>query len=316
MRTLLFLLPLSLVASLVPGAFAQVARPAQNIAAEAALPNLPAQVIGPDDMIMLAVYDSPEFTRTIRVGADGEIRLPMLKQKIKASGLLPSELESSVATALTDEKLLVDPFVTVTMMEYHSRPISVIGAVKRPLTFQAVGSVTLLEALARAEGLTDEAEGQILISRPGADKKTMLVQRVQVKALIDNADPELNVKLQGGEEIRVPEAPRMTVTGNVKKPGSFVVKESSELTVFKAIALAEGLSQYAGNVAYIYRPDDAKGTKNEIVVPLKSILTRKSPDVPLQARDILYIPDSSGKRNLERVLGMGAGVATGLAIFH
>ena len=94
------------------------------------------------------------------------------------------------------------------------------------------------------------------------------------------------------------------------------MKESSELTVFKAIAMAEGLSQFSGNVAYIYRPDDAKGSKNEIVVPLKLILSRKSPDIPLQARDILYIPDSSGKRNLERLLTVGGGVATGLAIFH
>ena len=148
---------------------------------------------------------------------DGEIRLPMVKQHIKASGLLPAQLEIAVSKALSDEKLLVDPFVTVTMMEYHSRPISVVGAVKKPITFQAIGPVTLLEALARAEGLTDEAEGQILISRPGGDKKTALVQRVPVKSLIDNADPEFNVKLMGGEEIRVPEAPRITVTGQREK---------------------------------------------------------------------------------------------------
>src|SRR5450432_172943 len=100
-------------------------RPQQNIAAEAFIPNLPAQIIGSDDMILLTVYDSPEFTRTVRVSPDGEIRLPMVKQRIKADGLLPSELEASVAKALTDEKLLVDPFVTVTIVEYHSRPISI-----------------------------------------------------------------------------------------------------------------------------------------------------------------------------------------------
>ncbi|MCU1262512.1 MAG: polysaccharide export protein [Bryobacterales bacterium] len=288
----------------------------QNIAAEAFIPNLPAQIIGPDDMVLLSVYDSPEFTRTVRVGSDGDIRIPMLKQRVRAEGLLPAQLEVAVAKALTDEKLLIDPFVTVTVIEYHSRPISVVGAVKKPITFQAIGPMTLLEALARAEGLTDLAEGQILVSHPSAGNHNALVQRIPVKSLIDNADPEYNIKLKGGEEIRVPEAPRITVAGNVRKPGSFPVKDASELTVMKAIALGEGLSQFYGNTAYIYRVDDSKGTKNEIEIPLKKILDRKSPDIPLQARDILYIPDSTGKRSWDKILSIGGATASGVAIFH
>jgi len=65
------------------------------------------------------------------------IRLPMLKRLIKAEGLFPADLETAIAQALRDEQILVDPFVTVTIAEYHSRPISVSGAVKMPLVFQA-----------------------------------------------------------------------------------------------------------------------------------------------------------------------------------
>ena len=297
--------------------FGQISsKPAPNIALEASIPNLPAQIIGPDDMIMLSVYDSPEFTRTVRVGPDGTIRLPMLKQRVKAEGLLPSQLESAIADALQQEKLLVDPFVTVNVMEYHSRPVNVIGAVKQPTTFQVIGTVTLLDAITRAGGLRDDAEGEILLSRLGSDKKTALTQRIPAKALIESADSEYNVKLQGGEEIRVPEAPRVTIAGNVKKPGQIPVKEATELTVMKAIAMAEGLAPYSQNIAYIYRPDDEKGTKNEISIPLKAILQRKAPDVPLMARDILYIPDSSGKKNLEKVLGLGATTLSGMLIWR
>jgi polysaccharide biosynthesis/export protein len=278
--------------------------------------NLPSQVIGPDDLIGLSVYDSPEFSRTVRVGPDGTIRLPMLKQKIQAAGILPSDLEISVAKALVDEKLLVEPFVTVTMAEYHSRPISVVGAVKNPLTFQAVGSVTLIDAVTRAGGLTDEAEGELIVSRASVGTQAALLQRISVRELIDQADPAVNLKLTGGEEIRVPAAPRITVTGNVKKPGSYPLKENSEMTVMKAIALAEGTAQFFGNKAYIYRADDATGKKNEIEVSLADILKRKAQDVPLVPRDILYITDSSGKRNLDRALGIAAATASGLVIFH
>ncbi len=192
--------------------------------------NLPSQVIGPDDLIALSVYDSPEFSRTVRVGPDGTIRLPMLKQKIQAAGVLPSDLRSPVAKALVDEKLLVEPFVTVTMAEYHSFYRSACGAVKNPLTFQAVGSVTLIDAVTRAGGLTDEAEGELIVSRASVGTQAALLQRISIRELIDQADPAVNLKLTGGEEIRVPAAPRITVTGNVKKPGSYPLKENSEMT--------------------------------------------------------------------------------------
>ncbi|HEY3839291.1 MAG TPA: polysaccharide biosynthesis/export family protein, partial [Bryobacteraceae bacterium] len=179
-----------------------IARPPVSV--EPAPTNLPAQRIGPDDLIGLSVYDSPEFTRTIRVGPDGSIRLPMLRQRISAEGLMPSELEMAIADALTAEQLLVDPFVTVTVVEYHSRPISVVGAVKMPVTFQAIGTVTLIDALTRAEGVTEEAAGDILVSRIGTDGSRTLAQRIPYRQLIDAADPSLNLRLVGGEEIRVP----------------------------------------------------------------------------------------------------------------
>lgn len=83
-------------------------------------PNLPAQRIGANDLIAISVYDSPEFTRTVRISAEGQIQLPMLRRRIKAAGSLPSELESAIADALRAEQLLVDPVVTVTVVEYHS----------------------------------------------------------------------------------------------------------------------------------------------------------------------------------------------------
>ncbi len=127
--------------------------------------NLPQQKIGPDDLIGISVYDAPELTRTVRVGADGSFRLPMLKQRINASGLFPADVETAIAEALKKEDIFVDPIVTVSVVEYRSRPINVAGAVKKPLTFQATGTITLLDALSRAEGLSEFAGSEILVSR-------------------------------------------------------------------------------------------------------------------------------------------------------
>ncbi len=294
------------------GCFAQtsVSHPSGEPGATA---NLPVQRIGPNDLIAVSVYDSPELTRTVRVGADGLIRLPMLKRRIQAQGLMPAELEMAIAEALKGEQLIVDPFVTVTVAEYHSRPISVAGAVKNPLTFQAVGPVTLLEAITRAGGLGPDAGPEVLISKtqPGPDgAPTSLVQRVLVKALIDVADPEVNIKLTGGEEIRVPEVGKIFVVGNVKRPGAYPVQDVSETTVFKLLAVAEGLMPMASKQAFIYRREGGTGAKNEIPIELGKIMDRKAPDVPLLANDILYIPDNRSKRLgvavLEKILMFGS----------
>jgi polysaccharide export outer membrane protein len=252
--------------------------------------NLPQQSIGANDLIAISVYDAPELTRTIRVDADGSIRLPLLKNAVQAEGLLPMNLEASVGEALKAEEILVDPIVKVTVVEYYSRPISIAGAVHKPVTFQAVGKVTLLEALARAEGLSPEAGLEILVSFPD-----QLVRRIPVKALIDDADPETNIRLYGGEEIRVPEAGKIYVVGNVKRPGAFPVRDSADTSVLKLLALAEGLTAYSSRQAYIYRREPG-AAKKEIAIELDKIMKRKMPDVPLEANDILYIPDNTGKR--------------------
>lgn len=273
--------------------------------------NLPAQPVGPNDLIAVTVYDAPELSRTVRISGDGFIRLPMLKQRIQAEGAYPSDLEAAIVQALREEQILVDPFVTVTIAEYHSRPISVAGAVKMPLVFQAEGPTTLLEAIARAQGLREDAGREILVSRtqPGPDDKpVLLTRRINVRALIDDADPSLNLKLTGGEEVRVPEVGKIYILGNVKKPGAFAVQDGDDTTILQMLALAEGLMPFASRQAFVYRRE-AAGVKNEIPIPLDKIMQRKAPDVALTANDILYIPDNKGRRltlgALEKILAFG-----------
>jgi polysaccharide export outer membrane protein len=285
---------------------------------EAGRANLPAQRLGVDDLVAVSVYRSPELTRTLRVESGGNISLPLLRRPVRAEGLLPVELETAIAGALKAEGILVNPVVKVTVAEYASRPISVMGAVRRPLTFQAVGRVTLLDALARAEGLSPEAASEIIVSRPGEADAAPL--RIPVRKLIDAADPAVNLRLRGGEEIRVPEAGRLFVVGNVRKPGSFPLKDSSEATLMKALAMAEGLAPFAAKMAYVYREDAKSKVKTEIPLELDKIMQRKLPDVALMENDVVYVPDNRVRRAtmnvIDRVTSFGASTASGVLIWR
>lgn len=301
-----------------------LAQTLQSPMASAGKANLPAQAVGPYDLLAVSVYRSPELTRTVRVAADGTIGLPLLERRIEAAGLMPEELAERVAEALKRERILVDPIVEVTVAEYASRPISVMGAVRRPLTFQASGRVTLLDALARAEGLAEDAAGEIIVTVPAGPKSAEAgrgpaVRRIPVKELIDEARPEWNLELHGGEVIRVPEAGKIFVVGNVRRPGSYPAPNPEDATVLKLIALAEGLTPYYRKRAYIYRKDPATGVKREIEIELGKILKREAPDVPLEPDDILYIPDHSSKRVrakvIDRVTGFGAATVSGILIW-
>jgi polysaccharide biosynthesis/export protein len=292
---------------------------------EASRENLPSQKLGVDDLVAVSVYDAPELTRTVRVEADGTIRLPMLTDGVNAAGLFPRDVEGALVEALKTEQILVDPVVKVTVAEYHSRPISVMGAVRKPLTFQAVGTVTLLDALARAEGLNPDAGTEVLVSRPQpspdsrGEVTSTLVERIPLNRLLKDADPAINYPLHGGEEIRVPEAGKIFVVGNVKKPGAFPVRDAGDNSILKMVALSEGVLPYAGKLAYIYRRD-ASGDKREIPVEFDKILQRKAPDVALQVDDVLYIPDNKSRRNaanvIDRITGFGASTASGVLIWH
>lgn len=304
-------------------ALGQTPRPASPYGpmADAGAANLPGQTIGNNDLLAISVYDAPEFTRTVRVSTEGLIRLPMVQEAVRAAGLLPSQLEKAIAEVLAKEGILVKPVVIVTVAEYSSRSVSVVGAVRKPVTFQAIGRVTLLDAIARAEGLSDTAGPDLIFTQDDASAAGgRLTRRFLIRDLMDSSRSELNIELRGGEEVRVPEARKIFVAGNVKKPGAFAVREEGQMTIMKALALSEGLSPYPQDHAYIYRKDEAAGGVREIQVELKKILRREAVDIALLPEDTLYIPEASGRKAAltmtEKIVGFGLATASGVLVWR
>lgn len=283
---------------------------------------MPAQKLGPDDLIQIQVFNFPEFSRAARISANGTIQIPLLKQPIQAAGKLPPEIETEIADALRNAELVVNPAVIVSVVEYGSRPITVAGAVKNPLIFQAVGRVTLVDAITRAGGLTGEAGPEILINRrpkPGEEAQPILTQHVNAHELFGEDGDDADILLNGGEEIRVPVAGKVYVVGDVKSSGAFPVTHNADTTVLTALSLAGGVGAYPSAQAYIIRRDEITGTKHTIPVNLKGILKLKTPDFPLLADDIFFVPDDTKRRQtnliLDRLSQYTAAVLTGIIIY-
>src|ERR1019366_535395 len=239
-----------LTISIVFGSFVSCAPGQTNAQSGGSEASQPANRIGPEDLLAITVFDSPALSRKVRVSADGHIDLPLLSAPLAATGLMPDALAANIAQAYQFSEILVHPSISVSVLQYSSRPVSVAGEVKHPVTFEVSGKVTLLNALTRADGLTSEAGPFVTVSRSesGGERSTMTIA---MKDLMDGGHPDLNVELKGGEEIRIARAPKVFIMGNVRKPGSYFVQDSLDLSVLKIIALAEGLLPYTASEAYI-----------------------------------------------------------------
>jgi polysaccharide biosynthesis/export protein len=263
---------------------------------EAQAANLPHLPVGANDLLNVVIYDSPELSGTVRVSVDGRLNIPMLPRSLDVAGLTPSQIETVIGTALEQGQILVHPVVRVTVAEYQSRTIVVLGAVHKPTSFQAFGDVTLLDAIARADGLSDTAGSEILIESRNAGSDHALVRRVSTASLMKSPLSETNLTLHGGEEIRVPEQGKVAVIGNVKHPGLFPIRQSEDASVLRLLAMSEGLAPNASDRAYIFHDKSTPGDKEPNRIDVRQILTQKAPDVQLQEGDILYIPDNHGRR--------------------
>ena len=140
---------------------------------------------------------------------------------------------------------------------------------------------------------------------------------INLRHLLNSRDPGLNVPIYAGDIVKVTRAGIVYVVGAVRKPGGFTVKGNEQMSLLKVIALAEGLSSTSSKGhTRIIRTDEGSGKRSEIPVELGKILDGKAPDMNLQAADIVFVPNSTGKTVFFRSTDAIVNTATGLAIFH
>lgn len=274
---------LAVLAAVALAAFAGAAAP-QEASAE--------YKIGPKDLLEITVLGVPEINKlVVRVSEEGRITLPLLGE-VGVGNLTKFEVEKKLA-GLAGEKIVVNPQVTVHIVEYLSRRVSVVGAVEKPGPFELIGRQTVLAAISQAGGLTRDAGEEIILIRqkPGAEGASL---RIPIEGLFVQGDPKLNLVLEPGDVINVPVDKMVSiyVFGQVKNPGALQVKRSSLPTLTQAIAQAGGFTDRANRARVQIRRKDPSGKELEINVNVRSVLKGKIKDVPLLVNDTIYVPES------------------------
>ncbi len=265
-------------------------------------------VIGPGDLMDISVFDTPELAQRARVNGDGKITLALIGE-IFVKGMTADEVRATIRTKLVDGHFVKNPQVTVFVSEYAGQMVYVTGEVNRPGGYPLLTSHRLQDLVAVAGGLTPRASNLITIERQSASPASPTVLRVNLKDS-DNANPEM----MPGDRITVELTGLVYVLGDVGRPGGFLIDRRTELTVLKALALAEGPTQDASlTKASLLHSKDPNA--QPIPLNIKMIVKAKAPDLPLEAGDIIWV-NSSQTRNLGRLaVSTMLATASGVAIY-
>jgi polysaccharide export outer membrane protein len=276
----------------------------------------------PGDVIAIATYGAPELTTTfqtssgsiaagvganalqgIKVGSGGEIMLPYLG-KVLVAGMTPSDAASYLSNALKQGGFLVDPQVSVELLDSPTRTITVVGEVLKPAPVPAFGQIRLLDAISACGGLTPLASHSITVRRIGESEPI----NVELGTDAKSADAS-DIPLQPGDTVIVPKVGNVFVLGYVKTPSAIPLSGNASITVMRALALAGGVQYGAGlSKARIIRTT-ADNQQVEIRLDLRKIMFGKQQDVVLLSNDILLVPANAFKAGMA---AGGAGVVASL----
>jgi len=316
--------------SLVLPVLGQTDRPAPGGPTTAPQKDAGDYLIGPEDVLMIAVANSPELSGKFRVSEAGYLALPGLPAPVKAEGYTDRELSRKIADALQAAELLRDPMVHVFVEEYHSRIVTVVGAVAKPSVYPLQKPTTLLEVLSVAGGLSPNAGSTAVLvrkdqpSRPGgpSDFDRPLPSNdsrltIDLAKLMAGKDPSLNIEVRAGDVVSVAIAPLIYVVGAVVKPGGFVLQDPhSGITVLQALAMAQGLKSIAaGSRSLIVRRLENGSNRQEIPIDVSKLMAGKLGDQPLEPNDILFIPESGAKKALSRTGEVAVQMANGALMY-
>ena len=248
-------------------------------------------LIAPGDVLHVQVADTPEMEEHARVTDGGFVPIIGVGD-VKVSGLNPGEAAIAIHDKLILSHYLNHPEVFVSVEQYATQMVSIIGEVKANGSYPIETARPVLDVLALAGGLDPEADRHILIERQGD-------QQHPIPYYVSNNGQQAiteQVMVNPGDTIVVPRAGIVYILGDVNRPGGYVMSNNqSQLSLLEGLALAGGVSHSAkqGHAHLIRKRSD--GTYLDMELSVGDIQKGKKQDMMLVSGDVVYLPFSYGR---------------------
>ncbi len=277
-----------------------------GVAAEAEAPAM----LAPGDLVAVSEYHTPEFRAQVRVAKDGTVMLPMIGD-VRVAGLDEQGAARAIEAALKAKGMLLHPAVTVLATVTAGQDVSVLGEVARPGVYPYLEHHRLRDVIAEASGLSPTA-GSLAVIFHRDSPETPHAVALHVGG--EEAGGEHNPELSPGDTVQVSRAGLVFVVGDVIRPGGFAIDPQQGLTLAQAVSLAWGPTQNAAlNKAVLIR--EQKGGRTVTRIDLKRLLRGQDPDMAVEDRDIVFVPDSTAKNLWNRSIESTIQSAVGVTIY-
>ncbi len=226
----------------------------EHILASAEMSSDPSDyLLGAGDLLQISVFEAKELDSRVRVSSRGYVTLPLIGS-VHVKGLSAREAEEKIED-IYRERFIKDPHVSIFIEEHFSRRVTLMGQFKNPGTYDYLSKQRLLDVMALGGGLGEKAGLVVQIRKSSGSPDGQGVLIVDLDQLIKEGKSELNIKINAGDVLFVPEAGVFFVDGAVRKPGSYYIKHQT--TVQEAFVEAGGLAPYANkNQAVLVRYGD------------------------------------------------------------
>lgn len=206
---------------------------AASAPAQPARPLNEGYVLGPGDVVEIVVLGRDEFKPRVQVQVDGTVQLPYL-HSVKAADLTILQLREQVAKMLRDGGFFVDPVVSVAIVSYASRYVTVLGEFGAPGLIPVDRDYRVSEILARAGGAKPTAGDTLVLRRANGQQFQLPI------ATISSGGPDEDPMVQPGDKLYIAEAANFYIYGQVTAPGSYKVERG--MTIRMALARGGGLT--------------------------------------------------------------------------
>jgi polysaccharide biosynthesis/export protein len=242
-------------------------------------------LLGPGDLIEVKVFESDKLNTVVRISSRGNVSLPLLGE-INLKGKTAYEAETLIEKRYKDN-YIKNPHVSVFVKEHYSQRVTVVGEVNKPGTYDYPSKQRLVDALAIAGGLTEKAGQIVHVRRLNSDSDDFSQTfMINLDELINEGKTELNIGINGGDVIFVPEAGLFYVDGAVRHPGEYHIKEN--LSVRRALLSAGGLATYANTKDLILMRKSENGDREEIKINLQKDINLAEETI-VKDGDIIFV---------------------------
>ncbi len=237
-------------------------------------------LIGSGDILQVSVFEAKDLKTKVRVSSRGYVTLPLLGQ-VLVKGLSAREVEEKVED-LYRTQYIKDPHVGIFIEEHLSKRITIVGQVNNPGTYDYLPKRRLLDVIAIAGGMTDKAGQTVQVRRIGHTPDKYGTFIVDLDKLIKEGKIELNIEINGGDVIFVPEAGVFFVDGAVRKPGAYPIKKI--MNIREALLTAGGVAPYAIKDRIVLIRYVENGDREIMKLDLKSL---EAQELKIKDRDIV-----------------------------